>query len=747
MPEAAPARAARIGATWQDSSPEVSAPPRGRDGRPNVLVILLDDVGFGDLGCYGSEIPTPALDGLAAGGLRYSNFHVTAMCSPTRAALLTGRNAHRVGMGIISEWSVGYPGYRGRMTKEAATLAELLRADGYATTIVGKWHLTPKREVSPTGPFDNWPLGRGFDRWYGFHTSFADHWRPDLTEDNRFIDAPSGDGYFLTTDMADKAIASIRDHATNASDRPFFLYLAPGACHWPHHAPAGVMARFRGAYDGGWEPVRDARLARQIELGVVPEGTLMPPSNPDILPWADLTADQRRFAARLQEAYAAFLTHTDTEIGRILEALRGAGQMDDTLILAMSDNGASPEGGAVGTLDNRKHRLYAPEDDAERMAGLDRIGSEAAFNHYPLGWAQASNTPLKWYKKDTHGGGVRSPLIVHWPKGLGARTGWRRQFHHVVDVAPTVLDLAGIMPPDTFAGVAQMPVDGVSMAYTFADPDGPTTRRTQYFELFGDRALWHDGWKAVTHHEPGNDFAADRWELYRLEDDFSECRDLAAERPDLVRELQRLWWSEAERNDVLPLDDREAERIAGMAEPPPSEPLRLYPDTSPISRMALPDMSGPWTITADVEVEAGDRGVILAMGGHFAGFTLFLDEGGRPSFDYRYSHDTSFETTAPVPLEEGRHRLILALARSGKTGRAELRVDGSVRAALDLPRLWSGIALLGALHCGRDPGHAVSRRYDAPCPFTGTIIEVRLGFPRQASTDDLLSWQAVLDEH
>lgn len=737
------ASTARIGTSWRDSVPEGPPPPPPAMGRPNVVVILLDDVGFSDLGCYGSEIPTPALDGLARDGLAYSEFHVTAMCSPTRAALLTGRNAHAVGMGIISEWSVGYPGYRGYVTPHAATLAEVMGDAGYGCYLVGKWHLTPKRDIAPAGPFRHWPLGRGFHRWYGFHTSFADHWRPDLVEDNRFLDAPSGDGYFLTTDMADRAIAMVRDHVATADGRPFFLYLAPGACHWPHHAPAGVMDRFRGLYDEGWDALRDARLARQRAQGVVPADTRLPPANPDVPPWEELTAEQRRFAARLQEAYAAFMTHTDAEIGRVLAALDAAGVADDTLVIALSDNGASPEGGAVGTFDNRKHRLYAPEDDAERMRNIDRIGSEHAFNHYPLGWAQASNTPLRWYKKDTHGGGVRSPLLVRWPRGLGGARGWRRQFHHVVDVAATVLEAAGCEMPAVRAGVPQLPIDGVSLRYSFRAPEAPSRRPHQYFELFGDRAIWRDGWKAVTHHEPGTDFDADRWELYHLPTDFAECRDRAADEPALLAELQALWWEEARRCDVLPLDDREAGRILGMAEPPPPVPLRFYPGASPISRMALPDMSGPWTLRAELDMREGASGVVLAMGGRFAGFTLFLLKG-RLCFDYRWSHGEAFELTGPA-LGPGRRRVEVRLGpEPDGAWSARMAIEGVPAGTLALPRRWTGIALLGALHCGRDPGAPVSRRYRPPAVCEAEIAWAEMAFDA-AEADAVLSAREALD--
>ena len=737
-----------IGETWRESVPEARTSRNKRRGRPNILFLMLDDVGFSDMGCYGSEIETPTFDRLAKDGIAYNNFHVTAMCSPSRACLMTGRNAHHVGMGIISEWCLGYPGYRGYISENAATIAELLRDQDYATWLVGKWHLTPKGDLNATGPFNHWPLGRGFDRWYGFHTSFADHWHPELTEDNRYLDAPSGSDYFLTTDMTDNAVRLIREHASTGGDRPFFLYAAPGACHWPHHAPAQAIAEFRGRYDGGWEAVRQARLEKQKKLGVVPENTQLPPLNPDVLDWNDLTDVQRKFAARLQEAYAAFLHHTDAEFGRVIAALEETGRLENTIIVCLSDNGASPEGGAVGNLDNRKHRLYGPEDDDERLRGIDRIGSAEAFNHYPLGWAQTSNTPLKWYKKDTHGGGVRSPLIVHWPEGLKNHNGWRPQFHHVADIVPTMLDIVGAAMPDTFCGKEQIPMDGVSMRYSFADATTPTRKDIQYFELFGDRALWKDGWKVVTHHCGGEDFSEDKWELYRLEDDFSECLDLSAAHPEIVEELQSLWWQEARRNHVLPLDDREAERIQEGTAPVPDIPLRLYPGTSPISRMELPDMTGPWIFQATLIVDGSiPSGVVLAMGGHLAGFTLFINETGQVCFDYRYSFEEYFDLTCKVPLQTGENRILLSLDSDGNQSKAMLSINGKKVGELDIPRCWKGIALVSGLCCGHDPGSPVSTRYHAPFPLNAELADAVLTFPKASKVSDEDKFKALMDEH
>ncbi len=502
-----------IGRTYQDSQPWWPDELPARKGAPNIVIIVLDDVGFADLGCYGSEIATPCMDRLARNGVRYSNFHVTSMCSPTRAGLFTGRNAHAVGMGIIAEWSSGYPGYRGQVTAQAATIPEVLRDYAYGTYAVGKWHLTNIAHYGAAGPQDNWPLGRGFSRWYGFHGALTDQWNPELYQDNRPIHLHPGEAYHLSADLVDHAIGDIRDHKTSAPHRPFLLYLAFGACHFPHHVPRQFIEKYRGRYDIGWDAVRATRLERQHKLGIVPAGTGLAPL--------------RRLCARLQETYAAFLEHTDAQIGRLIEYLDSLGNLEDTLIVLLSDNGASPEGGPTGAFNLRKHMVYEEESPETGLSRLDDIGGDLAFNHYPTGWAQASNTPLKWYKKDTHGGGIRAPLIIHWPQGISARNAIRAQFHHVVDIAPTLYELVAVEAPTQYRGAPQMPLHGTSMAYTF-EADVPTRKEIQHFEMLGDRAIWHRGWKAVARHPKGTDFDADQWELYHLDDDFAELNDLAA---------------------------------------------------------------------------------------------------------------------------------------------------------------------------------------------------------------------------
>ena len=591
-----------IGSTYRNSEPWWPQPASPPHGAPNIVFIVLDDVGFSDLGCYGSEIATPRIDTLAERGLRYSNFHVTSMCSPTRACLLTGRNAHAVGMGIIAEWSSGFPGYRGRVTRRAATVPEILSDHAYSTYAVGKWHLTNIADYGSAGPTGDWPIGRGFSRWYGFHGALTDQWNPELYQDNRPIHFVPAPGYHLSGDLVDHAIMDIRDHVTSAPHRPFFTYLAFGACHWPHHVPRDYIERQRGRYDAGWDEIRRARLVRQVELGVVPNSTKLAPRNPGVEAWSAVSPDVRRLSVRLQETYAAFMEHTDTQIGRFVDYLASIGRLDDTLIVLLSDNGASAEGGPTGAINLRKHMVYEQESPEVGLARLDDIGGEYSFNHYPIGWAQVSNTPLKWYKKNTHGGGIRAPLIVHWPKQITAAGQIRTQYHHVVDLAPTVYDILNLEFPTQYRGAVQMPIHGISMAYTFDQAHAPTRKTTQHFELMGDRAIWHRGWKAVAHHSKGADFDADSWELYHLDTDFAEIENLAQREPHRLTKLVELWWAEAGKYGVLPLDDRDWERAAARLRMNATTRYEFFGDMARIDRLAAPDISDrAYSITAEFE--------------------------------------------------------------------------------------------------------------------------------------------------
>jgi len=734
--------------TWRESTPCPSHPVRPPEGAPHLLFIVLDDAGFSDLGCYGSEIRTPHMDRLAAGGFRYTNFHTTGVCSPTRTCLLTGRNSHAVGMGSIAEWATGFPGYQGRVTKRAATLAEILRPRGYNCLAVGKWHLMPIYEATAAGPFDHWPLGRGFDRWYGFHGALTDQWHPELFEDNHPVDTPKRPGYHLSEDLVDRAIACIRDQQSVAPDKPFFLYLAFGACHWPHHAPRQYIEKYRGRYDCGWDAIREQRLARQKTLGIVPPEAELAPLNPDVRPWGDLSADERRLSARLMEVYAAYLEHTDTQIGRVVAYLESIGRLDNTAVVLLSDNGATPEGGEWGAVSGRKHLMYERETLADGLAALDRLGSDHAFNIYSTGWAQASNTPLKWYKKDTHGGGVRDPLIVRWPTRTADPGGLRPQYHHVIDIVPTVLELLGVEAPAIHQGLEQVPIQGVSMAYSFGDPAAPTRRQTQIYELLGDRAIWHQGWKAVAKHEKGVDFDEDPWELYHLDHDFSECHDLAAEHPEKLREMIERWWAEAGPNHILPLDDREYERAAANVAARARQRYTYYPGMARIDRLNAPDITDrSYRITAEVEIPAaGAEGVLLTAGSRFAGYVLYLKDG-RLVYEYAYSETVRHTVRSAKPVPEGRHRLAFAFTKTGtRQGRGTLLIDDQPVGSLELPKTWPVIATTAGVHCGRDGGLPVTDAYTPPFPFTGTLSLVRVDLSEDGRSDPAVEARGALAE-
>jgi arylsulfatase len=552
----------RIGRTVADSEPWFDEPPHPGDGAPDVVVVLLDDTGFAQLGCYGSDIDTPVIDGLAAGGLQHTNFHVTPLCSPTRAALLTGRAPHAVGMRSVANFRTGFPNQLGHVSNHAATMAEVLHDAGYATFCVGKWHLAPMEQCSAAGPFDQWPLARGFDRFYGFLEGETDQFHPELVADNHPVDPPASSGgtpgYHLSEDLVDQALRMVADSVGVRPDRSFFCYLAFGATHAPHQAPPEFLSKYRGRFDEGWDVVRERWFARQLELGVVPAGTRLAPRNPGVEAWDDLPEDQRLLAARLQEAFAAFLDHTDVQLGRFVDGLRRLGRLDDTLLVVLADNGASQEGGPFGVLHEMKFFNGILETPAEAVARLDDIGGPRSHANYPWGWAQCGNAPFRWYKQNTHEGGVHVPMVLHWPAGIPAdqRGTKRDQFTFVADLAPTIYELAGVEAPAVRNGLEQLPVTGRSFATTLRDPDAPPANTVQYFENAGSRAIVVDGWKAVCKHVAGADYDTEPWELYHLALDRSETDDLAEQEPARLEALVARWWEEADRHGVLPLDDR-----------------------------------------------------------------------------------------------------------------------------------------------------------------------------------------------
>ena len=723
----------KIGRTFRESEPWWPPMTTAPQDRPNVLVILFDDLGFAHLNCYGSTIPTPNIDRLAYNGLRFTNFHVTPLCSPTRAALLTGRNHHAVGVRAVTGFNSGYPHARGRISQHAATMAELLRDEHYATFALGKWHLAPSEEFSQAGPFHNWPLQRGFDRYYGFLPGETDQFYTELTRDNTLIDPPRRpeDGYHLTEDLVDNAISFLRDRQSIYPGQPFFTYFALGATHAPHQAPAEYIERQRGKWDAGWDAIREDWFARQQELGVIPEGTQLAPRNPGVEPWDDLSTEQQRFAVALQGAFAGFLEHTDAQLGRLFDYLESSGQMDNTLILLMADNGASQEGGATGVSD--EPRVFRPLDDlTEVQSRLHEIGSPRSASNYPWGWAQAGNTPLRWYKQNTHGGGVRVPLIAHWPDGIAERGGIRHQFHHVSDVLPTVLETLGVEAPDSHQGREQIPVTGTSFSYAFADPDAPTAKDIQYFEMIGHRGIWHDGWKAVTWHQRGADWSDDEWELYHIAEDFSESNNLAEAEPERLRELIDLWWVEAGRNGVLPLDDRTLEvNQPSQAAGSPHYDFH-YRFTPPISHLAAevsPAIdAGSWTLAARVSRNSTDQqGVIFNRGSIHSGVTLYIKDNHLHLDYHAYDDWVRIRSDATVP--GGDTEIGVSLQSDGPRGPAAvtLSIDGQTVAEGTVQQLQRRVLFAhGEFDIGADRRSPVGDNYQPPFEFEGQISLVEI---------------------
>lgn len=728
-----PEFAGRIGPTIADSEPWWPQPVHPGEAAPNVVVILLDDLGFSHFGCFGSTIDTPHIDRLASGGLRYTNFHVTPLCSPTRASLLTGRNHHAIGMRSISNFDSGFPHMRGKVSPRSATIAEMVREHGYATFALGKWHLCPMTECSQAGPFDQWPLQRGFDRFYGFLDGETDQFHPELVYDNHWIEAPGRpeDGYHLSEDLVDKAIEFVHDSVGIRPDRPFFMYLAFGATHAPHQSPPEYLAKYRGVFDEGWDVWRERWFDRQKELGIIPPDTQLAERNPGVEKWDELTDNQRRLACRLQEAFAAFLDHTDDQIGRLMYSLERLGIADDTLVVLLADNGASQEGGPFGVLHEMKFFNSLIETPDEAIHRIDEIGGPHSHSNYPWGWAQAGNTPFKWYKQNTHEGGIHVPLVVHWPNGIGDGGGIRDQFHHVNDVVPSILESIGITAPTVHRGHDQIPVSGTSMVYSFDDASAPSRKTTQYYEMQGHRAMYADGWKAVTRHQMGTSFDDDRWELYHVAIDRSETNDLAEENPEKLAELIDMWWREAEREGVLPLDDRGFElmatRFADHTAHPASRIYRYRPPMSPLPAQASPAIGGrSWDLVASVSRRAGENGVLYATGTENSGLSVFVHDE-KLWFDYNVfgeHHVARSEASVPV----GDSELALRFRREGRVGRARLEIDGTSVAEIEVPFVMRTISSVGP-SIGYDHGSPVAEAYSERRDgyrFQGTLYQVEI---------------------
>ena len=751
-----------IGRTTEESSPAWPEPERPPEGAPNVIFFVLDDVGYGQLSPFGGLVETPVLDELAKNGLCYTNMHTTALCSPSRGCILTGRNHHSIGLASITETSTGYPGYNGILPFDKGMLSEMMLQKGYNTFCVGKWHLTPPEHLTAAGPYDRWPLGRGFERYYGFMGGETNQWYPELVYDNHGVGQPAKpeDGYHLSADLAGKAIEFIQDAHVNAPDKPFFLYYATGCGHAPHHVPREWADRYTGRFDMGWDEYRKIVHQRQIGMGIIPPGTELSPHDPDVPVWDTLPADARKLYARMMEVYAGFVSFTDHHFGRILDFLREIGELDNTLIIVISDNGASSEGGPVGSLNEMFFFNNAKETLEDNLKVIDKLGGVETCNHYPWGWTNAGNTPFRRWKRETYRGGTTDPCIVSWREGIQASGELRTQYGHIIDLVPTVLDALGIEAPQDIRGVTQAPIDGVSFAYTLNDGAAPSNHHTQYFEMFGHRSIYHDGWRAVCPW-PGPSFAeaakkgrqfgsplpntvlvdieAHDWELYNVEEDYSECRNLAATHRDKVIEMVGRWWAEAGKYQVLPIDGSALERL-NVERPTIAKPrdrFVFYPGGSSVPFTATPKTyNRPWSITADVVIpKGGAEGVLLANGGRTGGYTFFVKDQ-RLHFLYNWLGRDRFWLHSCEEVPEGEVELRYEFEPTGKPNvaqgrgvpaRCQLYINRRLVANIDMPFSVLNIFGTQGLTCGYDGGEpAAPEEYSDAFPFTGTIKRVTL---------------------
>lgn len=736
----------------RDSKPDWDAFLEGKAPKdaPNVLVILYDDTGQAAWSPYGGRIEMPTLDRLARNGLTYTQWHTTAVCSPTRSCFLTGRNHHANGFGSISEAATGFPGYNGHIPLENGTIAHILRNAGWSTFWIGKNHNVPVDAFSIGASKKRWPLGLGYDRFYGFIGGETNQWYPELIEDNHFIEQPylPEEAYHFSRDIADKAISFIRDSKQSEPEKPWYMWYCPGANHAPHHAPQDYIDKYKGKFDDGYEAYREWVLARMIDRGILPAGTELTPINPlpkDVLPeadsvrpWDTLSNDEKRLFSRMAEVYAAFSEYTDVQIGRLIDYLEESGELENTLIFYCADNGASGEGSPNGSVNENKFFNGFPDDIAENMALIDKLGSPDTYNHYPTGWAVAFSTPYKMFKRyGSYAGGTCDPLIVHWPKGIKAKGELRHQYHHCTDIVPTILECCGIPIPEEIDGVRQAPFPGVSMAYSFDRADAPTRKETQYYEMAGTRGLWHKGWKAAAEHGPmpsdQGHFDKDNWQLFHTDEDRSEARDLAAEHPEKLKQLIDLWFEEAGKNNVLPLNDASVrmmhEELEYHAAAPKSGRYVFYPGTTEIPEATAPRTLGSsFKALAEVEFTGDSQGVIFAQGSRFGGYTLFV-KGGHIVFAYNFLGIAPEQRlSCPAPAL-GKHIVGVEFIKQsvGKNnealGKMTLYVDENPVASGDFRTQTGHYALCGEGLCiGYDGGDAVSGEYKSVFRFSGGRI-------------------------
>ena len=744
-----------IGRTLDESSPAWPAPNRAPAGTPNVVVVLWDDVGFGQFSAFGGLCETPTLDRLADQGLRYANFHTTALCTPTRGALLTGRNHHSLGLSAITETSLGYPAHNCFVGPEHGFLSEMLLEHGYNTFAIGKWHLTPPTESTPAGPFTKWPLGRGFERFYGFLTGSTDQYFPELTADNHAVAPPStpDDGYHLNIDLADRAIQLVKDAHVHAPDKPFLLYYAPGAGHSPHQVETEWIEKYRGRFDGGWDEYRDIVFERQRALGIVDDAAVLSERDPDVPAWDSLSDEARRMYARQMEVYAAFIEQTDHHLGRVIDFIDELGELDNTIVVVMSDNGASAEGGEHGTFNEALFFNGMPETLEDNLAHFDDWGGPDAYAHYSWGWTSAGNTPFRRWKRETYRGGVTDPCIVSWPAGIEARGEVRHQYTHVTDIVPTLLDAIGLARrARSVASPRPTSTERASLTPS-TRADAPTNHTTQYFEMFGSRSIYHDGWKANCPF-PGPSFAeaaesgryfgmaltgevledldAGGWELYRLDDDPTETRNLAEAEPDMLRAMIERWYAEAETYGVFPLASAGASRL--LTRRPtiaaPSDRQVWYPDASPVYFGASPKpYNRPYSITAEVTIPPGGaEGILASHGSRHGGYALLVQDG---RLHHLYNHVALdlFSVSSADTLPTGDLRLRYEFAPTepgfGPPGRSLLFVDDEMVGAAELPHTTPNRMGPAGFSCGYAAFDSVAPdRYTAPYRFTGTIHRV-----------------------
>lgn len=713
---------------WWPSDP---APPKGA---PNVIIFLLDDTGFGQIGSFGGLTLTPNIDKLAMNGLRFNNFHTTSLCSPTRAALMAGRNPHSIGLGSHALTAMGFPGYNAIMPESAKSVANYLEAHGYVNYALGKWDHTPLYEVSQVGPFDRWPSGEGFQHAYTFMAADVHQFVPVMWNDHS--PEPYRKSYHLDRDLADRAIMWITGHKSIKPDLPFMMLWASGSMHSPHHAPDDYLKKWRGKFDMGWDEARKQILANQIAMGVVPAGTKLTERISEIPAWDSLNEDEKKLYARQMEAFAAQLEFCDEQIGRVIDELERIGELDNTLIFVTSDNGASGEGGLAGTF-NETYVLNGLQTEFEaNMRHYDDWGRENTYVHYHAGWAAVGNTPFKYFKQSSHRGGQHDPLVVHWPNGIQEKGGIRNQYHHIADIAPTIMEAVGIEMPETYQGIEQQPMDGVSMKYAFNDAKAPNRKERQYYEMFGNRAIWVDGWKAVTLHAnrmPWElnvtlDFAKDKWELYHVAEDFSESTDLAERHPEKLKELQEAFDEEAWKYNVYPLYDDMIQRLAKQQD-------RLFGDQKVFTyyapgavriaeKSSAPVKNRSHTIETTLEITGKEEGVIAAVGGMTGGFSLFV-KGQRVYFDYNYL-DGVFYTLKSPKLKKGINEVKYVFTKTVDfAGVGELFINGEKVAEAEMPQMHiSTYSLAETFDIGRDTGTQVSKLYKGLFPYTGVLDKV-----------------------